>query len=115
MNYFFIKKTMNLNKKITIIIISFLVITGCASVKKTLSGTKKQNSDEFLVQKKNPLVLPPNFNDLPKPEKAIIEDSDKNKDIDFSGVLSKPKDKKKIITKKNSELEKSLSKILNSN
>tara|TARA_B100000780_G_C21035281_1_gene415186 strand:- start:115 stop:456 length:342 start_codon:yes stop_codon:yes gene_type:complete len=113
MNYFFIKKTMNLSKQITIIVLSFLVITGCSSIKKTLSGAKKENSDEFLVQKKNPLVLPPNFNDLPKPEKAIINDSDK--DIDFSGVLSNSKDKKKIIKKKNSELEKSLSKILNSN
>ena len=106
---------MNLSKQITIIVLSFLVITGCSSIKKTLSVAKKENSDEFLVQKKNPLVLPPNFNDLPKPEKAIIDDSDKNKDIDFSGVLSDSKDKKKIITKKNSELEKSLSKILNSN
>ena len=87
---------MNLSKQITIIVLSFLVITGCSSIKKTLSGAKKENS-----------------NDLPKPEKAIINDSDK--DIDFSGFLSNSKDKKKIIKKKNSELEKSLSKILNSN
>ena len=43
------------------------------SVKETLSGQKKQNSDEFLVKKKNPLVLPPNFDDLPEPQKKIMK------------------------------------------
>ena len=44
-----------------------LMITSCQSVKNALSGVKKENSDEFLVQKKNPLVLPPDFTDLPQP------------------------------------------------
>ena len=44
-----------------------LVTASCQSVKNALSGAKQENSDEFLVQKKNPLVLPPNFNDLPEP------------------------------------------------
>ena len=30
-------------------------------------GKKKKSGDEFLVQKKHPLVLPPDFNDLPVP------------------------------------------------
>tara|TARA_Y100000590_G_scaffold269621_1_gene302754 strand:- start:173 stop:460 length:288 start_codon:yes stop_codon:yes gene_type:complete len=44
-----------------------LVITSCQSIKNAVSGVKKENSDEFLVQKKNPLVLPPDFTDLPEP------------------------------------------------
>ena len=44
-----------------------LAVTSCQSVKNALSGVKKENSDEFLVQKKNPLVLPPDFTDLPEP------------------------------------------------
>ena len=44
-----------------------LVITSCQSVKNALTGAKQENSDEFLVQKKNPLVLPPDFTDLPIP------------------------------------------------
>ena len=35
--------------------------------------SKKQNSDEFLVKKENPLVLPPNFDDLPEPQKKIMK------------------------------------------
>ena len=56
-------------KKINIFLILFmaLVITSCQSVKNALTGAKKENSDEFLVQKKNPLVLPPDFTDLPQP------------------------------------------------
>tara|TARA_B100000686_G_scaffold270519_1_gene286924 strand:+ start:206 stop:493 length:288 start_codon:yes stop_codon:yes gene_type:complete len=44
-----------------------LVITSCQSIKNAVSGVKEENSDEFLVQKKNPLVLPPDFTDLPEP------------------------------------------------
>ena len=78
MNYFLIKKQMKLNKFLTIIIIFSFFISGCTSVKETLSGQKKQNSDEFLVKKKNPLVLPPNFDDLPQPQE---ENNDKIKQI----------------------------------
>ena len=44
-----------------------LAVTSCQSVQNALSGVKQENSDEFLVQKKNPLVLPPDFTDLPEP------------------------------------------------
>ena len=44
-----------------------LVTASCQSVKNALSGARQENSDEFLVQKKNPLVLPPDFTDLPVP------------------------------------------------
>ena len=56
-------------KKINIFLILFmaLLITSCQSVKNALTGVKQENSDEFLVQKKNPLVLPPDFTDLPAP------------------------------------------------
>ena len=56
-------------KKINIFLILFmaLVITSCQSIKNAVSGVKKENSDEFLVEKKNPLVLPPDFTDLPEP------------------------------------------------
>ena len=62
-----------------------LVTASCQSVKNALSGAKQENSDEFLVQKKNPLVLPPNFNDLPEPydkseiatEVQIVDDIEK--------------------------------------
>ena len=56
-------------KKNNIYLILFVlfVIVSCQSLKNAVSGVKQENSDEFLVQKKNPLVLPPDFTDLPVP------------------------------------------------
>ena len=60
-----------LKKIIYIIILTFLA-TSCAdtfkSVKRGLTGEKANAADEFLVQKKDPLILPPDFENLPIPE-----------------------------------------------
>jgi len=54
-----------------IIIIIFFLITACASswedVKKGLGGEKRTSTDEFLVRKKEPLVMPPKWKNLPEP------------------------------------------------
>ena len=53
--------------KIILILLMMLVTASCQTVKNAVSGAKQENSDEFLVQKKNHLVLPPDFDDLPEP------------------------------------------------
>lgn len=54
------------------------LITACAdtwsSVKRGLTGQKQNSTDEFLVEKKDPLVLPPDFEDLPVPSDSRIEE-----------------------------------------
>ena len=52
----------------------FLILTSCQNVKQGLTGSKKNNKDEFLVQKKNPLVQPPDFNKLPIPKSEKTEE-----------------------------------------
>ena len=52
---------------IFLILFMMLVTASCQTVKDAVSGSKQENSDEFLVQKKHPLVLPPEFTDLPVP------------------------------------------------
>ena len=57
-------------KIINILIIIFFV-TSCQSLKtakKTLTGEKEFSSDEFMVKKKNPLILPPDYENLPTPD-----------------------------------------------
>ena len=98
-----------------LIIVCFFFISGCNSVKETLSGKKKANNDEFLVKKKNPLILPPNFNELPKPVETNDEKVNEDKDLDFSGVLEESKTKKKESKQTNNSLEKSISEILKNN
>ena len=46
----------------------------CGSVGEALQGKKRSDQgDEFLIDKKNPLVMPPDFDKLPKPGEANIE------------------------------------------
>ena len=56
------------------------LVTSCAdswgNVKRGLTGAKQNSTDEFLVQKKDPLILPPDFDSLPSPsdkEEAMEE------------------------------------------
>ena len=62
-------------KKITYILL-FIFLVSCAntfdSVKRGLTGAKKNSADEFLVKKKDPLILPPDFENLPIPDEAPI-------------------------------------------
>tara|TARA_E500000178_G_C16340085_1_gene452861 strand:- start:137 stop:445 length:309 start_codon:yes stop_codon:yes gene_type:complete len=57
------------NLKIFIFLnIAILLLTSCATVKEGFQNPKKNNSDEFLVEKKSPLVMPPDFDELPIPK-----------------------------------------------
>ena len=51
--------------------LSFL-ITSCESVREGLTGSKNLSTDEFLVKKKDPLVLPPDFENLPNPSERQV-------------------------------------------
>ena len=62
-----------------------LATASCQSLKDAVSGVKKENSDEFLVQKKNPLVLPPDFTDLPEP----FEESQKVTEVQIEEDIEK--------------------------
>ena len=81
-------------KKINYILISlllsFTVLTACQSIKDGLSGRKSENSDEFLVQKKNALVVPPDFMKLPKPDSENYNDeiSKLEEETDIKKILN---------------------------
>ena len=48
--------------------LAILLLISCATVKEGFQNPKKNNSDEFLVEKKSPLVMPPDFDELPIPK-----------------------------------------------
>jgi hypothetical protein len=67
-------------KKTIFLMLLIFLVTSCAdtwgNVKRGLTGAKQKSTDEFLVQKKDPLILPPDFESLPSPsdrEEAIEE------------------------------------------
>ena len=71
---------------VTFVFLFFL--TSCQSIKDGLSGRKSENSDEFLVQKKNPLVTPPDYMKLPKPkETSETEASNIEDETDIKKIL----------------------------
>ena len=53
----------------------FLLLFLCScGVGEALQGTKRSDQgDEFLIDKKNPLVLPPDFDKLPEPGEANVK------------------------------------------
>ena len=58
---------MKINKIITVILPIFLLYS-CQGTVDALQGKKRsESSDEFLVEKKNPLTQPPDYNELPVP------------------------------------------------
>ena len=73
--------------KIILILLMMLVTASCQTVKNAVSGAKQENSDEFLVQKKNPLVLPPDFNDLPVPYDESVKATEVQIEDDIEKLL----------------------------
>ena len=68
-----------------ILFITFLIflVTSCTSVKEAgqvLRNEKIKTTDEFLVKKKQPLILPPDYDKIPEPGSSNkIQNNDKNK------------------------------------
>ena len=58
--------------KFYILITIALLFSSCSSLKEGFVNQKKNNSDEFLVEKKSPLVMPPDYNELPVPNEENI-------------------------------------------
>ena len=76
-----------MNKFFFLIALLF-ILSSCEGVKTALSGKKYENSDEFLVIKKNPLVLPPNFNKLPTPKDVADTTQIENIENEIEDLLS---------------------------
>ena len=67
--------------KFTIFISLIILLQNCGGVKDALTGQKRsEQSDEFLVKKKNPLQMPPDMNKLPEPGDSFEISEEEYKD-----------------------------------
>ena len=85
-----------------------MFLSSCGTVKEGFKSQKKNNSDEFLVEKKSPLVMPPDFDELPVPkEETEISENDEN---EIKKLISINEDDKinNDISEKNKTIENSL-------
>ena len=96
--------------KIFLIFILPIFLLGCQSVKDGLTLKKQSNADEFLVKTKDPLVLPPEFNELPTPNNNFEKKSDSSSGDDIKKLLNKDNDLTSLsnIDGKSSEVEQNI-------
>lgn len=96
------------------ILLSILVfLSSCGSLREGFSNQKKNNSDEFLVEKKSPLVMPPDYNELPIPN----EEKEEEQTNEIKSLISKSKngETKENTDEKNSSFESSILKKIKNN
>ena len=65
-------------KSSLLIIFSTILISSCGSVQKAFDPQNKNTSEEFLVEKKSPLSIPPSFEELPVPSNKKVKRMKKN-------------------------------------
>ena len=100
---------MSIIKKNFIFIFIFIFLSNCQGLrdfKKVMTGQKTNTTDEFLIKKKDPLILPPQYDKLPLPKSSDFQEKKENK------VKSILKTGKNSEIKKNSSMSSLEKKIL---
>ena len=95
-------------KNFSIVLIVLFVLTACQATKDALTLKKKSSADEFLVEKKSPLVLPPNYGDLPLPNEQTTNEQSDDEEIKVSLGNDKLKIDVPIKNSKPTSLEQSV-------
>ena len=99
------------------VVIIFFLLSACGgtldSVKRGLAGQKKVSTDEFLVEKKDPLVLPPGYHDLPEPGQTEMDEDSGEQDI--SSILKVENNNQNTNSSETMDLEESILKKINDN
>ena len=95
------------NYKKFIILNILLMLYSCGTIKEGFTNQKKNSSDEFLVEKKSPLVMPPSYGELPKPSNDnTTKESQTNK---IESLISKKKKNEKL---ENFDSDKSFEEVI---
>ncbi len=95
-------------KKIYPLLTVLILLTSCTSLSdagKVLRNEKIKTTDEFLVKKRKPLVLPPDYNEIPEPSSG--EENKINEDQKIKSII-KSSEKKISNKNKSSSTEQSI-------
>ena len=95
------------NFKKFIILNIIMMLCSCGTIKEGFTNQKKNNSDEFLVEKKSPLVVPPSYGELPIPSNEKLN---KENQIDnIESLITEENDNKKLeIIESENDFERSI-------
>ena len=110
---------MKINKLYIIALTFLFIVSACAKLSEGMTGSKRsKGSDEFFVHKKKPLVLPPDFNDMPMPKPTQKNQTQNDNDInDIEDLLRTKKNTNNNTSQSESDksLENSILKKINKN
>ena len=111
-----IKKLINKLKILFLIVIYGLLSSSCSTVQKAFDPERKNSSDEFLIEKKSPLSMPPDFEKLPLPQNKQTDDQNQSDDIETLITNSEgDNNENKLLDNVNKELEDFISDKIKSN
>ena len=99
-------------RNINLLLIAFSLLVSCSGLKdagKVLRNEKVNTTDEFLVKKRNPLVLPPNYEEIPEP--GSISQEKENEEEKIKKILRAPKSDS-AVKSKSSSIEESILKSI---
>ena len=80
--------------KLSIILTLMIILYSCSGLSdagKVLRNEKTRTTDEFLVKKRDPLILPPDYKKLPEPD--TLNKSQKDNTNKIENILKIEKDK----------------------
>ena len=78
---------MKKTKILLLFLISITFLSACSTISDGFRSQKKDSIDEFMVEKKSPLVMPPDFDELPLPNQNN-QNSEKEKEADIKSLIS---------------------------
>lgn len=96
-------------KQLNILLLTLFLFTACNNLndaKKVLKNEKSISTDEFLVKKKEPLTMPPDFDKLPLPN-SVTNKSDLSEEEKIKKIIKLPKENLNK-NKKSSTIEDSI-------
>ena len=90
-----------------LIIISTILLSNCGSVQKAFDPQNKNTSEEFLVEKKSPLSMPPSFEELPVPSNEKVDKESQINNIE-SLITKESKNEKLETVESDKDFEQSI-------
>ena len=107
---------MKMNKLYIIVLTFLFIVSACAKLSEGMTGSKRsKNSDEFFVHKKKPLVLPPDFSDMPMPKPTQKKQTQNDNDIEDLLKTKKNTNSNTSQSASDKSLENSILKKINKN
>ena len=94
-------------KFLLLLIVSTILLSNCGLVQKAFDPQNKNTSEEFLVEKKSPLSMPPSFEELPVPSNEKIDKENQTNNIE-SLIIEKNNNEKLENVESDKDFEQSI-------